>query len=314
MATKSAIWLFSKETYSNVRPAIPTFLSLANPTKYNNKEYGFSNLSEDTFFNVGFDFFIEYCNFLNKNIDLYEKNSKNYFKKYLNNVHQSNLLEYSKLYSEIFFKNYKNSYLKLNEKYDNLEKIKKYKVIKSRFTTNNQQTVFSEYSVAYKNLKIGNYFDLNNYIKKFNDMYGIKNNFVGYVFNYFQTNQKNNIKLNIMISEFIQQGTYSVKETNSTISFILYYFIVLVLLALILFSLSKLLSKKEYSSEKKSPYECGFEPFMLLITSIEISFILVAFVFLIFDLELVFLIGFLIAFGTIGTRGLFYLMSYCLTV
>lgn len=314
MVMGSAFWLFSKETYSNIKPAIPTFLALANPQKYNNKEYGFSKLNEDTFFNVGSDFFTKYYNFLNKNPDLYEKNNKNCFKKYLNYLHQSDMLKYSKLYNEIFFKNSKNSYLKNCIKKENLEKIKKYKSMKDNFKITNPKILFSEYIDSCKNLKSVDYFYLDTYIKKFNYSIFTKNNFVEYMFNYFQINQKNNTKLNNMVSEFIQQGTYSIKETNSTISFIFYYFIVLVILAIILFSLSKLLSKKEYSSEKKSPYECGFEPFMLLITAIEISFILVAFVFLIFDLELIFLIGFLVAFGTIGTRGIFYLMSYCLTV
>jgi len=100
----------------------------------------------------------------------------------------------------------------------------------------------------------------------------------------------------------------------SNMGFLLIYAIALAILAIVLCGLNKIISKKEHNSEKKTPYECGFEPFMILKVAIEISFILVAFIFLIFDLELIFIIGFLLVFGNIGTKGLLLLILYVLTV
>lgn len=96
--------------------------------------------------------------------------------------------------------------------------------------------------------------------------------------------------------------------------FIFTQLIVMICLAGILFGLSKVLSKKIFNLDKKSAYECGFEPFLILTSFIEISFILVAFIFLIFDLELIFLAGFLAAFGTLGSKGILLAFSYLSTV
>lgn len=90
--------------------------------------------------------------------------------------------------------------------------------------------------------------------------------------------------------------------------------IVMLCLAGVLYGLSKILSKKIFNLDKKSAYECGFEPFLILTTSIEISFILVAFIFLIFDLELIFLAGFLISNGSIGSLGILLIFLYLLGV
>jgi len=81
------------------------------------------------------------------------------------------------------------------------------------------------------------------------------------------------------------------------------FFLILGLWAF-LFYTSKLLSKKVFNLDKKSAYECGFEPFFILSLGIEVSFIVVAFVFLIFDLELIFLVGPLTTMGSLGSFGL----------
>lgn len=98
------------------------------------------------------------------------------------------------------------------------------------------------------------------------------------------------------------------------LSYINTQLIVMVILASVLYYLSKILSKKIFNLDKKSAYECGFEPFLILTTFIEVGFILVAFIFLIFDLELIFLSAFLFSSGTIGSFGILIVLSYLISV
>nr|WPW47622.1 NADH dehydrogenase subunit 3 [Arcuatula senhousia]WPW47634.1 NADH dehydrogenase subunit 3 [Arcuatula senhousia] len=60
------------------------------------------------------------------------------------------------------------------------------------------------------------------------------------------------------------------------------------LLPLAFFMLS---SKSDYSREKLSPYECGFEPVFSARTSFSVRFFLVAVLFVVFDVELSILVA-----------------------
>lgn len=58
---------------------------------------------------------------------------------------------------------------------------------------------------------------------------------------------------------------------------------------LILFLVSYFISPKKIDSEKISPYECGFNPFEDSRVKFDIKFYLVSILFIIFDLEVIFL-------------------------
>lgn len=55
--------------------------------------------------------------------------------------------------------------------------------------------------------------------------------------------------------------------------------------------------------EKLSPYECGFEPFSDARGEFDVRFYLVAILFIIFDLEVIFLFPWAISLGKIGDFG-----------
>ena len=78
-------------------------------------------------------------------------------------------------------------------------------------------------------------------------------------------------------SNFIEYGLF--------ISFLL----ICTTLAIILNALSLFLSEKKVDLEKASAYECGFDPFGDSRHTFSIKFYLVAILFIIFDLEIVFL-------------------------
>lgn len=57
----------------------------------------------------------------------------------------------------------------------------------------------------------------------------------------------------------------------------------------VLFIVSYLLTQRVFDIEKLSSYECGFDPFEETLGRFDVKFYMVAILFLIFDLEIVFL-------------------------
>lgn len=68
------------------------------------------------------------------------------------------------------------------------------------------------------------------------------------------------------------------------------YFIVAVILTTLILSASYLLAKQKPDSEKLSAYECGFEPYEDARHTFDIKFCVIAILFMIFDIEIMFLI------------------------
>ena len=75
-------------------------------------------------------------------------------------------------------------------------------------------------------------------------------------------------------------------------------------LALLLILLSYTVSyKKKNDSEKLSAFECGFDPFGMGSSSFEVHFYLVGVLFIIFDLEIVFLYPWALHLGVLARPG-----------
>lgn len=73
----------------------------------------------------------------------------------------------------------------------------------------------------------------------------------------------------------------------------------------VVFLLSYILVPRYYYSEKISPYECGFDPFDEARSNFEVRFYLVAILFIVFDLEIIFLIPWVLTLGYIGSYGFY---------
>ncbi len=67
------------------------------------------------------------------------------------------------------------------------------------------------------------------------------------------------------------------------------YIILSLILCVILLLLSYILGEKNYDNEKISAYECGFNPFEDTNKKFDVRFYLVGILFIIFDLEVMFL-------------------------
>ena len=75
---------------------------------------------------------------------------------------------------------------------------------------------------------------------------------------------------------------------------------------------SLVVGKKNPYADKISTYECGFDPFDDSRSKFEVKFYLVAILFIIFDLEIIFLFPWAIAFNDIGMFGFLTMMFYLL--
>lgn len=83
--------------------------------------------------------------------------------------------------------------------------------------------------------------------------------------------------------------------------------------ALIAFSLlliTTLLGPKNPSRVKSEPFECGVEPLMLPRGRFGVKFYLVAILFIIFDVELVFLFPWAVIFRKLGVAGLIEMVAF----
>ena len=84
---------------------------------------------------------------------------------------------------------------------------------------------------------------------------------------------------------------------------ILIFLVISALLGLVLLVLGFLLGPRRPDSEKLSPYECGFEAFEDSRMKFDVRYYLVAILFIIFDLEIAFLVPWAITLDAIGMFG-----------
>jgi len=75
-------------------------------------------------------------------------------------------------------------------------------------------------------------------------------------------------------------------------------------IAALMVVLSSTLGKKNPTSEKLAPFECGKDPFSLPIGRLAIKFYLTAILFILFDVELVFLYPWAVVYRALGLSGL----------
>jgi NADH-quinone oxidoreductase subunit A len=85
---------------------------------------------------------------------------------------------------------------------------------------------------------------------------------------------------------------------------ILYFSLVCLFVAILLPIFSTFLVKQDFYLEKNTAYECGFQPFEDVLMDFDVKYYLIAIIFLIFDLELMFLIPFVFSLEFLGLLGL----------
>ena len=111
-----------------------------------------------------------------------------------------------------------------------------------------------------------------------------------------------------------QQYINVVNVKNSFILFeflpVLIFLIIAIVLALIIVVLSYLLSVQNPETEKLSVYECGFEPYEDARNIFDVKFYLVAILFIIFDIETMFLLPWSISLAQLSTLGFWSMIDF----
>ena len=84
------------------------------------------------------------------------------------------------------------------------------------------------------------------------------------------------------------------------------------LISCILFLVSFFLVFQRRDSEKNTAYECGFQPFCDAFINFEVKYYILAVLFLIFDVELLFLYPYVFCLREVGLFGFYLLFFLCI--
>lgn len=87
-----------------------------------------------------------------------------------------------------------------------------------------------------------------------------------------------------------------------------------VLFAAVSFPVNKLLAPNRPNDKKNSAYECGIEPAKDTPERFPVRFFLIAMIFIVFDIELIFFYPFAIAHETLGAFGFFAILIFTFSV
>jgi len=93
-------------------------------------------------------------------------------------------------------------------------------------------------------------------------------------------------------------------------SILLIFLAIAIVLAVVLIGLSYFLVRQNPESEKLSAYECGFEPYEDSRHSFDIRFCLVAILFILFDIEIMFLIPWCVSISKLDLLGFWSMFDF----
>jgi len=124
----------------------------------------------------------------------------------------------------------------------------------------------------------------------------------------------NNFELKepLSISELEQYGLFNIPKSllHSEYATIVIFIIIAIVLAGIIPTLSYVLSIQNPETEKLSPYECGFEAYEDARNTFEIKFYLVAILFIVFDLETMFLLPWTVSLSKLTAIGFWSMIDF----
>jgi NADH-quinone oxidoreductase subunit A len=92
--------------------------------------------------------------------------------------------------------------------------------------------------------------------------------------------------------------------------FILIFLCVSIFLSVIIFGLSYILALHKPDTEKLSPYECGFDPYEDARQAFDVRFYLVSILFIVFDLEAMYLFPWVVSLNQIGLVGFWTMIDF----
>jgi NADH-quinone oxidoreductase subunit A len=91
---------------------------------------------------------------------------------------------------------------------------------------------------------------------------------------------------------------------------ILIYLLLAIILTILIIGASYFLAKQNPDSEKLSAYECGFEPYEDARHTFDIKFCVIAILFIIFDIEIMFLMPWCISISKLDLLGFWSMIDF----
>ena len=119
------------------------------------------------------------------------------------------------------------------------------------------------------------------------------------------------MKINLF-EKYIEQFSFNVSVFKEEYLVIVLFLTVAVILALIIVGLSYTLISQKPESEKLSTYECGFEPYEDARHRFDVKFCLVAILFIIFDIEVIFLLPWCVTISQLNLLGFWAMIDFLL--
>jgi NADH-quinone oxidoreductase subunit A len=115
-----------------------------------------------------------------------------------------------------------------------------------------------------------------------------------------------------LFKKYIEQFSFNVSVFKEEYSIIFIFLIIAIILALVIAVLSYTLTSQKPESEKLSSYECGFEPYEDTRHRFDVKFCLIAILFILFDIEVVFVLPWSISLSQLNLLGFWSMIDFLL--
>lgn len=115
-----------------------------------------------------------------------------------------------------------------------------------------------------------------------------------------------------LLEKYLEQLSFNVSVFKEEYLTVFIFLLIAVILALIIAILSYTLTSQKPESEKLSSYECGFEPYEDARNKFDVKFCLVAILFILFDIEVVFLLPWTISLSQLNLLGFWSVIDFLL--
>ena len=115
-----------------------------------------------------------------------------------------------------------------------------------------------------------------------------------------------------LLKKYVEQVSFNVSVFKEEYFTIFIFFLIAMILALVIALLSYTLTTQKPELEKLSTYECGFEPYEDTRHKFDVKFCLVAILFILFDIEVVFLLPWTITLSQLNLLGFWSMIDFLL--
>ena len=115
-----------------------------------------------------------------------------------------------------------------------------------------------------------------------------------------------------LFKKYLEQFSFNVSVFKEEYTVIFIFLTIAIVLALVIAVLSYTLTSQKPESEKLSSYECGFEPYEDTRHKFDVKFCLVAILFILFDIEVVFVLPWSISLAQLNLLGFWSMIDFLL--